>query len=79
MQAPGLGAGRYSSHRRASSVNDRAASSRCGPSSDASSVLAADRIWPGRESAAMLPVYQGRAAAGPWPHLSLPFMITEGF
>ncbi len=27
----------------------------------------------------MLPVYQGRAAAGPWAALSLPFMITEGF
>ena len=59
MHAPGRLRGRYSSHRRAaSSANGRAASSRCLPSSEASSELAAARIWPASESALIIPVYQ---------------------
>src|SRR5262249_27805934 len=61
--APGRLRGRYSSHRRAaSSANGRAASSRCWPSSETRSDLAAVRIWSASESALIIPVYQPSTA-----------------
>src|SRR5690348_13791746 len=71
--APGRLRGRYSSHRRAaSSANGRAASSRCSPSSAASSDLAKARIWPASESALIIGVYH------PPPRASVRSVASSG-